>query len=48
MVRQAQADGAVLAAKCLSKENPADILTKPLTGEAFTRAERRIMGLELA
>ena len=44
MVRQAELDGAIIAVKCASEDNPADILTKPLTGASFARAEDLIMG----
>ena len=45
LMRQAEEDGAVIATKCATEDNVADILTKPLVGPHFVRAQRLIQGL---
>ena len=44
LIRQAEGDGAIIAVKCPTENNIADILTKPLSGPSFTRAQRMIQG----
>ena len=45
LIRQALEDGVVTTVKCPSENNIADVLTKPLTGPTFTRAQRALQGL---
>ena len=45
LLRQALEDGVITTVKCPSENNVADILTKPLAGPNFIRAQRAIQGL---
>jgi len=45
LIRQALEDGVVTTVKCPSENNIADVLTKPLTGPTFARAQRALQGL---
>ena len=45
MIHQAEDDMIITTKKCPTEDNVADILTKPLTGAQFTRAQRMIQGL---
>ena len=44
LVRQALEDGVITTVKCPTENNLADVLTKPLTGPAFMRAQRALQG----
>jgi hypothetical protein len=45
LIRQATEDGTIIAVKCPTADNIADVLTKPLTGPHFLRAQRLLQGL---
>ena len=45
LLRQALEDGVITTVKCPSEDNVADILTKPLTGPTYARAQRALQGL---
>ena len=45
LIRQAGENGTITVVKCPTEDNIADILTKPLCGPSFIRAQRLIQGL---